>query len=103
MPIATATSGLPVTISVDSSSAGICSISSGIVSFSAAGTCILNANQAGDMSYNSAPQVQQNISVITGSASLTISLPTLVLAQAGIFTAESGAPEAASKSRTLTI
>lgn len=102
-PTAAASSGLPVTISVDSSSSSICSISSGVVSFSAAGTCLLNGNQAGNTSYNPAPQVRQSISVIALSASLSISSSTLVLAQAGLFTAASGAAAGASKSRTLSI
>ena len=102
-PTAAASSGLPVTITVDSSSASICSISNGIVSFTAAGTCILNGDQAGDTSYEPAPQAKQNVSVTSLSASLVISSPTLVLAQNGIFTGVSGVPLAASKPRTLTI
>ena len=62
-PTATATSGLAVTITVDSSSSSVCSISSGVVSFSAAGTCTLDANQAGNATWNPAPQVQQNVTV----------------------------------------
>ncbi|MGC1182302.1 MAG: hypothetical protein WA877_05135, partial [Legionella sp.] len=38
-PTAISTSGLPVTITVDSSSTSICSINSGVVSFLAVGTC----------------------------------------------------------------
>ncbi len=60
---ATASSGLPVTITVDSSSSSVCSFNSGIVTFNAVGTCILDANQAGNTQYNAAPQVQQSIPV----------------------------------------
>ena len=63
-PMATATSGLPVTITVDPSSASVCVISAGgVVSFVAPGTCLLDANQGGNGSYNPAPQVQQPIVV----------------------------------------
>ncbi len=55
---ATATSGLAVTLSIDSSSSSICTINgSGVVTFNAAGTCTVNANQAGNANYNAAPQV----------------------------------------------
>jgi len=71
-PTATATSGLAVTFSIDSSStAGTCSISSGTVSFSATGTCIIDANQAGNSNYASAPQVQQSVIVSKASQSIT--------------------------------
>jgi hypothetical protein len=59
-PTATATSGLPVTITLDSSSSG-CTLSSGVVSFSAAGTCVIDANQAGNGAWAAAAQVQQTI------------------------------------------
>jgi hypothetical protein len=66
-PIATASSGLAVAITIDSSSSSVCSISSGIVKFNAAGTCTIDANQAGNGSYNPAPQVQQKIAVAGAS------------------------------------
>jgi hypothetical protein len=66
-PSATATSGLPVTITVT----GACSISSGTVTFGpSAGTCTINANQVGDGNYNPATQVQQTVSV-TAAADTT--------------------------------
>ncbi|MBN9219249.1 MAG: putative Ig domain-containing protein [Mesorhizobium sp.] len=60
-------SGEPVLFSIDASSgAGVCSISGNTVSFlSQAGTCIVNANQAGDVHYAAAPQAQQTIAVAT--------------------------------------
>ncbi|MDR3502753.1 MAG: fibronectin type III domain-containing protein [Legionella sp.] len=64
-PTATASSGLVVTITVDATSSSVCSISGGVVSFNAVGTCTLNANQAGNANYNAATQVQQSFSVIT--------------------------------------
>ena len=50
VPTATASSGLPVTISLDASSTG-CTLSSGVVSFPASGTCVIDANQAGNSSW----------------------------------------------------
>src|SRR5205085_1234593 len=35
----------------------------GVVSFQAVGTCVLDANQPGNASYNPAPQVQQSFTV----------------------------------------
>jgi hypothetical protein len=57
-------SGLTVTITVDPGAASVCSIDgSGVVSFTGKGTCVLNANQAGDSTYGAAPQVQQSFAV----------------------------------------
>ncbi|MDH4465576.1 MAG: IPT/TIG domain-containing protein [Acidovorax sp.] len=59
---ATATSGLPVSFS--SSTTGVCTISSGgVLSFVATGNCTINANQAGNGSYDAAPQVTQTFTV----------------------------------------
>ena len=70
-PTATATSGLAVTITVDGSSSGICSISGGAVSFQTPGSCVLDANQAGNGTYNAAPQVQQTFNVAKGNQTIT--------------------------------
>jgi hypothetical protein len=58
-------SGNPVTFSIGpASTAGACSISSGgVVSFTAAGSCVIDANQAGNASYAPAPQVSQTVTV----------------------------------------
>ena len=70
-PTATATSGLAVTITVDSSSSSICSITGGVVSYQATGSCVLDANQAGNGTYYSAPQVQQTFTVGKGNQTIT--------------------------------
>ena len=77
-PTATATSGLPVAITVDSSSSSVCTIVSGVVSFQGAGTCTLNANQGGNIDYNAAPQVQQVFTVapVESDISVALSCPT---------------------------
>jgi hypothetical protein len=67
-PTASSTSGLTVAITVDSSSSSVCAISGGVVSFNGVGTCTLDANQAGNGTYNAAAQVQQNVTVKTSQA-----------------------------------
>lgn len=61
-PTATASSDLPVTFSLASSSTG-CTIASGVVSFTAAGTCVVDASQAGNGTYAAAAPVEQSFAV----------------------------------------
>src|SRR5579862_931087 len=68
---ATADSGLLVTLSVDAASAGICSLSGSNVSFTGAGTCTIDANQAGDANYTAAPEAQQSFSVAKGDQTVS--------------------------------
>ena len=61
---ATASSGLAVVLSVDpASSAGACTLSGNTVKYTGLGSCIIDANQAGNAAYAAAPQVQQTIRV----------------------------------------
>jgi hypothetical protein len=60
---ATASSGLSVTLSIDSSASLVCSLSGSTVSFIGAGTCVIDANQAGNTNYSPASQVQQTFNV----------------------------------------
>ena len=71
-PTATATSGLTVAITLDATSTG-CTLNAGVVSFTAAGTCKIDANQAGSPTWNAAPQVQQSITVNLATATVSIS------------------------------
>jgi hypothetical protein len=58
-------SGNPVVFSVDGASgAHVCHVSGSTVTYTAAGTCVIDANQAGNDSYADAPQVQGKITVI---------------------------------------
>jgi hypothetical protein len=57
-------SGNFVVITTGTGSNGVCSISHGTVKFTGAGTCRLDANQAGNGEYTPAPQAQQAISVV---------------------------------------
>jgi hypothetical protein len=59
---ATSTSGL--TVSFTSSTTGVCTITSGgVLTFIAAGTCTINADQAGNSSFLTATQVSQSFTV----------------------------------------
>ncbi len=68
---ATASSGLTVALTIDATASSVCSISGSTVSFIGAGNCIIDANQAGNVSSNAAPQVQQNFAVGKGSQTIT--------------------------------
>jgi hypothetical protein len=58
-------SGNPVVFSVGAASgAGVCQVSGSTVHYTAAGTCVVVANQAGNTKYAAAPQVQQTIKVV---------------------------------------
>jgi hypothetical protein len=52
----------PVVVTLDASSTG-CVLVSGVVSFPAAGTCVIDADQAGNAYYDPAPEIQQVIVV----------------------------------------
>jgi hypothetical protein len=69
---ATATSGLAVTFTIDSSATSVCSISGSTVSFTAAGTCVIDANQAGNGNWNAAPQAQQSFTVSNPISATTL-------------------------------
>jgi len=68
---ANSTSGLAVTFAIDASASGVCTISGTTVTFVGAGTCVANANQAGNANYNAAPQLQQTFAVGKGSQSIS--------------------------------
>jgi hypothetical protein len=58
---ATATSGL--TVAFTSTTPSICTVTGTAASFSAAGTCTIDANQAGNSTYAAAPMVPQSFTV----------------------------------------
>jgi hypothetical protein len=60
-----------VAIKVDSSASAVCSISAGVVSFTAAGTCTLDFNDAASANYVAANQVQQAFTVGKGAKVVT--------------------------------
>jgi hypothetical protein len=68
---ATATSNLLVAFTIDATATSVCSINGNTVSLNAAGTCVIDANQAGNTIYNAAPQVQQSFAVAKGDQTIT--------------------------------
>jgi len=58
-------SGNPVTFSIDPRSGSACSISGSAVTFTGPGSCVIDANQAGNANYQAAPAAQQTVTVIT--------------------------------------
>ena len=73
-PLATASSGLAVAYS--STTLAICTIAGTTVTIVTPGTCVIAVNQAGDTSYNAAPQVTQNIVIAKGIQTLTFAAQT---------------------------
>lgn len=61
-PTASASSNLPVSFALDASSTG-CSFTGGVVYFDSVGSCVINADQAGDATHPPAPQVRRTISI----------------------------------------
>jgi hypothetical protein len=89
-PLASASSGLPVSFSIDPSTTGdACTLTGSTVSFTGTGTCVIDADQAGDGQYAPAPEQQQSFvvtQVTTTSAQGTVegSVPgTLALSVSG--------------------
>ncbi|RNL81368.1 hypothetical protein [Nocardioides marmorisolisilvae] len=75
MPAATGGgSANPVVISVDPTSAGVCSITVGIVSLNGVGTCTLNADQAAAQGFN-AGHASQSFAVSKADQSITFAQP----------------------------
>jgi len=66
---ATATSGL--TVSFNSSTPAVCTVSGTTASLLSAGTCIVQATQAGSGAYAAAPPVQQNLAVHLAQQSIS--------------------------------
>jgi serine/threonine protein kinase len=71
-------SGNPVVFTVASSGAGVCSVSGAngtTVSYLAAGSCVIDANQAGNASYQAAPQIQRTITVNAAAQAISFTAP----------------------------
>ena len=82
-PTATATSGLAVVLTIDASSSSVCSIAGGVVSFTAVGTCLVDANQAGNGNWNPAVQAQQSFTVAKGDQAITFTSTAPAAAKVG--------------------
>lgn len=70
-------SGNPVTFSVAASSASVCSIIGSTVTFNAAGTCVVSADQAGNASFEPAPQATQSFSIVSVPSTPARPVPTM--------------------------
>jgi serine/threonine protein kinase len=92
---ATASSGLTVTLTVDRSGAGVCTVSGRTVTYTTAGSCVIDANQAGDTTYAPA-QAQHTITVSRQTQSITITAP-------GSGTVDGSAPVSATASSGLPV
>ena len=69
-------SGNPVTFTVDpASGTGVCTVTGATVSYTAAGSCVIDANQAGTADYSPAPQVTATITVDQAPAFVLASPP----------------------------
>jgi hypothetical protein len=71
-------SGNPVVLSIDGSASSVCSISGSTVTFDQQGTCVIDANQAGNFDYTAAPQVQQSFSVQPAAVVASATAPPLL-------------------------
>ncbi|HVE25315.1 MAG TPA: S8 family serine peptidase [Sporichthya sp.] len=60
---ATASSGLPVTLTVDPASSAICTLTGTTVRYLTNGSCTLHANQGGNFGYDAAPEVTRTIAI----------------------------------------
>lgn len=76
-------SGNPVTFAIDPLTAGVCSITGGVVSYQHAGTCVIDAGQAGNADYAAAQVAQQSIAVGKGAQAVNITSTPPANAKAG--------------------
>jgi hypothetical protein len=70
-----ATSTSSLTVAFTTATSGICSVSGTTLTILAAGTCTINANQAGDASYEAATQVVQSFTIAKATQSITFATP----------------------------
>jgi hypothetical protein len=59
----TATSKLPVQLTLDATSSG-CTLDGYVVSYDSLGTCVINANEPGDATHAASNQIQRKIAVV---------------------------------------
>lgn len=73
---ATASSGLPVTLTVDPASSAICTLTGATVRYLTNGSCTLHANQGGNFGYDAAPEVTRTIAVAKQNQVISFNAPT---------------------------
>src|SRR5262249_34945527 len=75
-PAATATSGLPVALSLDDATTeGACTFDNTTVHFTGEGSCIVDADQAGDADHAPAVRVQQSLIVTKHAQTISFAAP----------------------------
>ncbi|MDW3216510.1 MAG: fibronectin type III domain-containing protein [Ilumatobacteraceae bacterium] len=84
VPAAESSADLTVTITVDESSDGICSIDAGMVTFDAAGECILVASQTGTINVGAATPAYQIFELTRSAQTVLLSLDDVTLADGPI-------------------
>jgi hypothetical protein len=72
---ASATSGLTPALSITTGQTTVCTLSAGVVTFLATGTCTITASQAGDTRFAAAPAQTQTIVVGVLNQSITVTVP----------------------------
>ena len=118
-PTATASSTLPVAITIAAGSSSVCSIASGVVTFNTVGSCIIQYRQSGNSSYSAATQVTENLIIGKptptfsawsgvpknyGDSAFTVTEPTVTGSVPGTFSYSSGSTSVISVSgTTLTV
>jgi hypothetical protein len=118
-PAATASSSLPVVISIATGSASVCSISAGVVTFNTVGSCVIEYKQPGNSNYSAATQVTETLTIGKatptfstwsnvpknyGDSAFTVTAPSVIGSVQGTFTYSSGTPSVMSVSgTTLTV
>jgi hypothetical protein len=70
---ATSSAALPVSFSIDTSSSAVCTLTApNVVNFIGSGSCVVNADQAGDLLYLSASQAKLTIPVAAAGQTISI-------------------------------
>ena len=102
---ATATSGLTVTLTVDASSASVCSLVGATVTMnSGTGTCTIDANQSGNTNYSAAPQVQTSATATLASQTITFNaIPPQVVGTLSLSASASSGLQVSFTSLTTTV
>ena len=100
---ATASSGLPVDLSVDAASAGVCAITGNLVTFSGEGTCTISAEQAGGHGFLAAPKASQSFLVARSPQAVSFLSTPPASAVAGLTTYLVVASSSASLPVTLSV
>lgn len=72
-PVAVSSGGAAVTLNITNGLATVCTLTNGVVSFLAAGQCVITASQAGTSNYLAATSISQTI--VAGMLNQTITFP----------------------------